>query len=297
MFFFGFGSTASVLARRLREEGWEMAGTTRTTDKVNAMWEQGVEPHIWDGENPLEAPMRIVGNATHILHSIPPQLEGDRVMLHHRKLLRALAPKLQWLGYISTIAVYGDTKGQWAAEDYAPNPIFPRGKLRYRAESNLRKLSKAVNLPTHIFRAGAIYGPERNVVQRLKSGKANRLVQEGHCVSRIHVEDLAGIIYASMQKPNPISIYNAVDDLPSEMDAPVDYTVAKLGLPMPPTLRVEDAGDRLPQQLLAVFQEDRRIKNDLIKSELGYEFKYPTYKDGYDAILAPYLAKLAQDAS
>lgn len=296
MFFFGFGYTASFLARRLREEGWELAGTTRSNDKVNAMWEQGVEPHIWDGEHPLESPLRILNGATHILHSIPPMASGDRVLLHHQPLLKKLAGDLEWAGYISSTSVYGDTKGEWCDEDYEPNPSLPRSKLRLRAETNFRKIARKNSLPLHVFRSGAIYGPQRNALQRVAAGNAKILRRPDHWVSRIHVEDLANTIYASIKKPKPHTIYNVVDDYPSGLDEPVEFAVKAMGLPQPPIVDVDDDASNVPPTFKASFSENRRVRNDLIKSELGVELKYPSFREGYQELIDIAAARRAEQA-
>ena len=285
MFFFGFGYVASAVAPLLREQGWDMAGTTRTNDKVNAMWEQGVEPHIWPGEAPLEAPLKVLKGVTHILISIPPGPQGDVVIKHHQRLLVKLAPDLEWIGYLSACTVYGDTKGEWCSEDYQPNPATPRGKLRLRVETNFRKIGKKASLPMHVFRAGAIYGPGRNAIGRVAKGRARIFKKADHYISRVHVEDLAATILASIQKPNPNSIYNVVDDYPSGLDEPVEFAAKALGMPQPPISDADENPDEVPPAFQNSLSENRRVRNDLIKSELGVQLQYPTFREGYQSLI------------
>ncbi len=284
MFFFGFGYVASFLAKRLREEGWEMAGTTRTKDKVNAMWEQGVEPHVWDGEAPMEAPMRVMKGVTHVLHSIPPTPEGDRVLMHHHKLLAAITPQLKWYGFISSISVYGDTHDELADEEFEPNPSLPRAKMRLRSERNHQKLNKKSNLPIHIFRPGGIYGPGRSILGHVAAGRGRLIHKEGHQVSRIHVEDLASVLHASLMNPAPGSIYNVVDDLPCGPEEPVAMAFDLLGRPRPAVQTFEEAEENMPAGLKTFYVENRRVSNARIKSDLGVVLKYPTYKEGFEAL-------------
>jgi nucleoside-diphosphate-sugar epimerase len=284
IFFFGYGYTAAALAGHLREDGWEMAGTTRTQDKVNTMWEQGVEPHVWTGEAPLEGPMRVMKNVTHILHSLPPGAKGDPVLQNHARLLATIAPQLKWYGYISTTSVYGDTHGEVATEEFEPNPATARGKLRLRTEKRHLQLYKKRGLPLHIFRAGAIYGPGRSAIRRAAMGDPKLIHKEGLLTSRIHVQDLAQILRASMMKPNPGSIYNCVDDLPTGPEVPLEFAYDILGKPKPPVLEFEDVQDDLSKQLNSFYSENRRVSNAKIKSELGVTLTYPTYKEGYEAL-------------
>lgn len=284
IFFFGYGYTASHLAQRLREEGWEMAGTTRSDAKVKQMWEDGVQPHIWDGTGKIEAPGKVVGDATHILHSVPPSGKGDPVLLHHHKLLKAYAPRLKWLGYISTISVYGDTHGEAAREDYEPNPGLRAGKARLMIENGLLRMHRNKQLPVHIFRAGAIYGTNRSAIRRVLQFEPEIVHADGKVLSRIHVEDLANIIYASMMNPNPGSIYNCVDDLPSPPEAPLELAYDLVGKERPPVKDYEDVKDELNPGVRNYYLENRLISNQKVKDELGIELKYPTYHEGYAAL-------------
>jgi nucleoside-diphosphate-sugar epimerase len=286
MFFFGYGYTASHLAQLLRAEGWSMAGTTRTTDKVNGMWDQGVEPHVWNGKAPIEGPGRIMKNVTHILHSVPPTTQADPVLRNHLKLLIQLAPQLEWYGYISTTSVYGDTQGEVADESYEPNPSLPRGKSRLRVEKRHRQLFKKKQLPLHIFRAGGIYGPGRSLVRRALQEPQQIIHKEGHITSRIHVDDLAQILRASIEQPNPGSVYNCVDDMPAPMEDPMKYALERLGKPVPPSVPYEQVEDKLKRGMKSFYEESRQVSNAKIKSELGVTLKYPTYREGYDAIIS-----------
>jgi nucleoside-diphosphate-sugar epimerase len=296
IFFFGYGYTASHVAQLLRPEGWEMAGTTRTQDKVKRMWAQGVEPHIWSADQgTLEAPLRVFNNVTHILHGMQPNQNGDAVLKTHFKVFQKIAPNLKWYGYISSTSVYGDTHGEYATEDFAPNPTTARGKLRLRVERRHQQLYKKANLPLHIFRVGAIYGPARGAIRRVSAGDASLVHKEGHLTSRIHVEDLAQILKASMDNPNPGSIYNCVDDLPTGQEVPLDFAYDLLGKPKPAVVDFEDVKDQLPPARNKFYEESRRVSNAKVKSELGVKFKYPTYKEGYEALNDRFRQKLDAD--
>lgn len=298
VFFFGYGYTAMFLARLLGPEGWKMAGTTRDQTKVNRMWDEGVEPHIWaEDQGPIIAPRRVLKNVTHILHSLPPTGAGDPVLKNHFEILKAAAPNLKWYGYLSTVSVYGDTAGEVATEDYAVNPGTARGKLRMRIEQRHRQLFKKHGLPVHIFRVGAIYGPGRSALRRASGDGPGLVHKEGHVTSRIHVEDLAQVLKASMENPNPGSVYNCIDDLQTGPEVPLEYAYQLLGMPTPPTVEYETLDEDVAKTMSGLYGETRRISNAKIKSELGVQLKYPTYKEGYDALNDAREERINQTAS
>lgn len=284
MFFFGFGYVAARLAPHLKAAGWEMAGTTRNNDKVNEMWDAGVEPHIWDGEHPMEKPGRIMKGTTHILHSIQPATKGDVVMHHHRRLLAALADKINWYGYLSTTTVYGVTPDGLVAEDYQTNPGGPPARLRARVEKSHWSLAQKKGLPLHLFRLGAIYGPKRGIFARMRSGQPHIVHKEDHQVSRIHVDDIVATLLASIQNPNPPRIYNVVDDLPTDSELPAQYACQLLGIPEPPVIPYDELEPKMGPAMKAHFKVNRRISNQRIKDELGVQLKYPTFREGFEAI-------------
>ena len=285
VFFFGYGYTAMFLAQLLRPEGWKMAGTTRDQAKVNSMWDDGVEPHVWaEDQGPITAPQRVLRNVTHILHSLPPKAAGDPVLRNHFEILKTVAPNLKWYGYLSTVSVYGDTGDEVATEEYAVNPGTARGKLRLRVEQRHRQLFKKHGLPLHLFRVGAIYGPGRSALRRASNVAPDLVHKEGHVTSRIHVEDLAQILKTSMENPNPGSVYNCIDDLQTGPEVPLEYAYQLLGTPVPPMVEYETLDEDKAKAMVNLYGETRRISNAKVKSELGIQLKYPTYKEGYDAL-------------
>ncbi len=277
LFCFGTGYTARVLAGRAHAAGFAVRGTVR--DPAARKTAEDVELLPFTRHRPLADPATALGDVTHILVSIAPDEEGDPVLDRHLFDLLAL-PRLRWVGYLSTTAVYGDSGGAPVDEGFAPRPGLERGRRRLEAEEAWLESG----LPVHVFRLAGIYGPGRNPLRKLLEGRARRIRKPGHVFCRIHVEDIATVLLASMQRPRPGAIYNLCDDEPAPPQEVVAFAADLLGLPPPPE---EDfATADLSPMARSFYAESRRVANGLIKRELGIRLAYPTYREGLRA-LAP----------
>lgn len=283
LFCFGFGTTAAVLAHRLKAEGWRLAGTARKREKVNALTAQGIEAYHFDA--PLAHAAKALAGTTHILVSTPPTVDGDPALTHHVHDLSSLMPRPQWVGYLSTTGVYGDHQGGWVDEETPVAPSSERAKRRIAAEHAWAAWGAAVSVPVHIFRLAGIYGPGQNQLVSLREGKARRIVKPGQVFSRIHVEDIATVLEASIAKPNPGAIYNVCDDEPVPPHEVVEYAAKLLNIDLPPAEPFEEAARSLSDMALSFYTESKRVKNDRIKRELGVKLGYPTYREGLNALL------------
>lgn len=276
LFCFGYGYTAGFLAARLRRRGFAIRGTRRecaTEERV-----EGVELFHFSRDRPLADPARALAGVTHILMSIPPDEEGDPVLDHHLEHLRAL-PGLAWVGYLGTTAVYGDRGGGWVSEEDEPAPRLPRAVRRLEAE----RAWLASGLPVHVFRLAGIYGPGRNALLSLLDGRAHRIVKPGQVFSRIHVEDIARVLEASMDRPRPGRVYNVCDDEPAPPQDVVTFAAGLLGLRPPPEQPFETA--RLSPMARSFYADNRRVRNERIRRELGVDLAHPTYREGLRALL------------
>lgn len=275
LFCFGLGFSAEILASRLKSKGWQAAGTTRTRGRVEALATRGYEAHLFGSPAPLQ-------DATHILVSIPPGGAGDPVLAHHAQDLAEVRPA--WLGYLSTTGVYGDHAGAWVDEQTPPAPQSERAKRRVAAEQAWTQWGRAHGVPVHIFRLAGIYGPGRNQLESLRDGTARRIVKPGQVFSRIHVDDIATVLEASIAKPNAGAIYNLCDDEPAPPHEVIDYAAKLLNMSPPPLERFEDAASTMSEMALSFYADSKRVRNDRIKSELGVKLLYPTYREGLMAL-------------
>jgi len=283
LFIFGLGYSAGFLARHLRDQGWEVSGTCRDPDQAARLTAGGIRALVFDRDHPIPDSGLMLNGVSHVLSSVPPDAQGDPVFDMHRGTLADHARKLEWAGYLSTIGVYGDRQGGWVDETSALDPASERGHRRVRAERDWLSLGEDENLPVHIFRLAGIYGPGSNVLDKLRAGTARRIVKEGQVFSRIHVDDIVQVLATSMAKPRGGAIYNVCDDEAAPPQDVVAHGAGLLGIAPPPEVPIADAG--LSPMGLSFYGESKRVRNDLIKKELGVTLKYPTYRDGLAALI------------
>jgi len=268
----GHGYSAQALARRLLPQGWHIIGTTRSAAGAAELRATGVEALVWPDADLSPA----LARATHLLTSVAPG-EGDPV-------LQALGPqiaaaRLGWVGYLSTTAVYGHHNGDWVDETTPLAPTTARGAARVQAEADWA----ALGLPLHIFRLAGIYGPGRGPFEKVRDGSARRIHKAGQVFSRIHVDDIANVLHAALVRPHP-GIYNVCDDDPASPEDILGLAAEMLGLPPPPIVPYEQA--EMTPMARSFYAENKRVRNDRIKSVLGVTLDYPTYREGLAAILA-----------
>ena len=268
----GHGYSAAALARLLTAEGWTVIGTTRSAEKAEALRSAGVTPVLWPGDLAWA-----LDRATHVLASAAPDTGGDPFLCAAPQIAGARA---EWVGYLSTTAVYGDHQGGWVDEDTPPAPVSERGRWRVMAESQWR----ATGLPVHIFRLAGIYGPGRGPFEKVRNGTARRIVKPGQVFGRIHVEDIARTLRASIARPNPGAIYNLSDDDPAPPEDVLAEAARLLGLPVPPAIPFDQAD--LTPMARSFYGESKRVRNDRIKRELGVALRHPDYRSGLAALLA-----------
>ncbi len=280
---FGLGYSARRLARRLLRQGWRVTGTARSDAAVSRLVTEGFDGVIFDGSAKINGFASLARDVTHILLSVPPGADGDPVFAMHGQDIGALAPQLKWVGYLSTTGVYGDRQGGWVDESGELLPATERGRKRVQAEADWQKLHSATGLPLHIFRLAGIYGPGSNQMVSLLNGKSRRVIKPGQVFSRIHVDDIASILQASLEKPNPGRIYNVCDDEAAPPQEVVAHAAALLNRPAPPEVDFEDA--EMSPMGRSFYAESKRVSNDRIKQELGVELAYPTYREGLAALL------------
>lgn len=280
LFCFGLGYTAQALARALRAEGWQIAGTTRDPAKRARLTAEGIEVYRFARDHPLEQAEQALAGTTHLLSSIAPDEQGDPVLGQHgRDLLRC--GSIVWAGYLGTTGVYGDRRGEWVSEAEPVAPTMPRTRRRVRAEGHWL----ASGLPTHLFRLAGIYGPGpgRSALAAVRAGTARRIDKPGQMFGRVHVDDIVQVLRASMARPNPGAIYNVADDEPAPPQDVITFACALLSVTPPPEVPFEHA--ELSPMARSFYSDSRRVCNARIKQELGVALRYPSYREGLRALL------------
>lgn len=277
---FGLGFSARVLAARLAARGWRITATSRSTPGAAAIAALGYGVVQFDGSAPFDDAG--LDGVTHLLSSAPPDVAGDPVLLQLRTHLAARARQFRWAGYLSTTGVYGDHGGRWVSEETPLTPNTERGARRVAAEEEWLALWRVHGLPVHLFRLAGIYGPGRNQLLSILDGSAKRIIKPGQVFSRVHVEDIAGVLEASMARPHPGRTYNVCDDEAGPPQDVVAYAAELLGRPVPPGTPYDEA--MLSPMARSFYADSKRVSNARIKEELGVRLAYPTYREGLAAL-------------
>ncbi len=256
MFIFGMGYTAGRVADMLRGRGWDVRGTGR-----------GGNCDFGDDEQVRCA----LGEASHVLSSVPPdESGGDPVLATYGDLVVA---GTRWLGYLSSTGVYGDTGGAWVDET-APTGT---GRRSARTEADAAWLATGAR----VFRLPGIYGPGRSALDRVRTGRAHRIDLPDQVFSRIHVDDIATGVLTGFD--GPPGAYNLADDLPCSQNAVIEEACRLLRLPPPPLQTMEEA--ELSPMARGFYTENRRVANGKARRILGWQPRYPTYREGLAALV------------
>ena len=276
---FGLGYSAGYLAERMSRAGWTISCTTRTPDATDRAGALGYTPiNITSCSEDLPSAFATV---THLLVSAPPDRRGDPLLVRHAADVTG-APNLTWVGYLSTIGVYGDRNGAWVDETAAPTPQTDRSRWRLDAENAWLALGQSLSARVEIFRLPGIYGPGRSAIDNLRAGTARRIAKRGHVFNRIHVADIANTLAAAIATTVRHDVYNVTDDEPASSEDVLLYAAELLQMAPPPAVAF-DSSD-LPSMARSFYSECRRVSNQRIKNDLGVKLAYPTFRDGLRAI-------------
>ena len=280
LFIFGTGFSSKAFVEEVRDQFDWIGGTTRSSDKMEALRTLGVEPFLFDGNSQGDGIAEALKQATHILVSIAPNEAGDPVLNQYANEIAGAKPR--WIGYLSTVGVYGNHDGAWVDEETPLNPVSKRSVQRVAAEEAWLAFAEQNDLPVQIFRLSGIYGPGRNAFENFRKGTARRLVKPGQVFNRIHVADIAGALKAAMTKPST-RVFNVTDDEPAPPQDVVAFAAELLGVEAPPEIPFETAD--LTPMARSFYGENKRVSNQRLKDELGFTFRYPDYRVALKALL------------
>lgn len=278
----GLGYSARAIAEKLAAQGWQIAGTARGPETLEAVRAKGYEALPFDGASPSVELARALGDATHLLVSAAPDASGDPLLARHGDDIRA-AKNLKWIGYLSTIGVYGDQQGAWIDETAVPLPKSDRSHWRLGAEQAWQDAASGLDIPLQIFRLAGIYGPGRNPLERMKAGRDRTVVKPGQVFNRIHVEDIAATIIAGIEAgAQSAGIFNVADDEPAAPEDVAAFAADLLGIDAPPLVPFDEA--EMSPMAQSFYSETKRILNGRIKGDLGVALTYPTFREGLSAL-------------
>ncbi len=275
-----------ILRRSSRTKDWHIAGTARSAEGAERIQDLGYTGFVFDGRSaskgsgPSQGAGPAVRRASHILISAPPDGDGDPVLRHHADDIAN--SNAAWIGYLSTIGVYGDHGGGWVDETTPATPSSDRSRRRAHAEQQWLDFGRISGKRVEIFRLAGIYGPGSSAIDGLKSGTARSVVKKDQVFNRIHVEDIARTLIAAISRPHLHTIYNVTDDEPAPPQDVNAYAAKLLNVPPPKEIAYVEA--QLSEMGRSFYSENKRVHNDRIKNDLGVKLAFPTYREGLAAI-------------
>jgi nucleoside-diphosphate-sugar epimerase len=281
LFIFGLGFTGRWFAGRARDRFMTVRGTVTEAASANRIAaETGFTMRAFGPEADDPRIADDLADTDVLLVSVPPGSDGDPVLARYAEAIRA--SRIAWIGYLSTIGVYGDQGGAWIDETTPAAPRSARSRIRLDAEAAWLKLGAETGKAVQVFRLSGIYGPGRNPIVKLREGRSQRIVKAGQVFNRIHVDDIATTLLASIDRPRAGAVYNVTDDEPVAPQTVTEHAAALTGLPLPPEIDFETAD--LSPMARSFYGENKRVRNALIREELGVRLAYPTYREGLAAL-------------
>ncbi|CAK9312682.1 unnamed protein product [Citrullus colocynthis] len=291
MFILGMGFVGQFFAQELKYSGWSVSGTCRNLGQKMELEGRGFDVYVFDANDPEQGTLKAMKYHTHLLISIPPDVDVGDPLLQHEKLLRTTLQggDLRWLCYLSSTSVYGDYGGAWVNEDNPTNPSSQSGKLRIEAEERWLNLGNDLGLSTQVLRLGGIYGPGRSAIdtiitQRSLSERQHRRARRQY-TSRVHVQDICQALKACIQRPSSRRVYNIVDDDPAPREEVFSYARDLVEKKWPRKLSTLSKQVEASVITNGSGRGDKRVCNVRMKRELGVSLVYPSYKSGLQSII------------
>lgn len=282
-FIFGAGYSGQALAQEIAGEAEFVGGTTRDSANAERLEQAGLTTFAFTGgSDPSPALVEALIATTHLVAGIAPDAAGDPVLAALREAVVGAMPRLKWIGYFSTVGVYGDHGGAWVTETSTCQPVSERSKQRLEAEAAWTEIGRETGIPVAVLRLSGIYGPGRNALLNLAEGKAKRITKPGQVFNRIHVDDIAGAT-AHLARRREGGIFNITDDAPSPAPLVIEHAAKLMGVEPPPEIPFEEAD--LSPMGRSFYGECKRAANAKLKAT-GYRLRHPDYRAALDAMWA-----------
>jgi nucleoside-diphosphate-sugar epimerase len=281
LFCFGLGYSAETMIRLYRQNFASVSGTVRTLSKAERLRQQGINAIVYAGGAPGPLIRAALEGADGLLVSAAPDDMGDPMLRQLSAELEA-ASSLRTIVYLSTVGVYGDHGGQWIDETAEPRPVNDRGKRRVAAEMAWTVFGQERGRAVQLHRLAGIYGPGRNQLDDLKAGTARRIIKPGQVFNRIHVDDIAGAAMAGLKNQDAEGPFNICDNEPCPPQEVISFAADLLEMAPPPETPFAEA--HLSEMARSFYSESKRCSNRRLTHELGYQLRYPTYREGLTAL-------------
>jgi nucleoside-diphosphate-sugar epimerase len=284
---FGFGYSAQHYVAEFGGRFTRIIGTTRSAERAATLaghdfGGRSVEMLVFGGEQPSRALVAATGEADAVLVSAAPDQQGDPVLAALHDTLVG-APGLRNVVLLSTIGVYGDHGGAWVDETTAPAPTHEYARERVAAEQAWQALGRQRQIPVAILRLAGIYGPGQNALVNVQLGRARNVAKPGQVFNRIHVADIAQAIDATFAH-GADGVFNVTDDAPTPPGDPIVFAAGLLGMAPPPEIPFAEAAATMTPIAASFYAENRRVRNEQLKTTLGVTLRYPSYREGLAAL-------------
>ena len=281
VFCFGFGQVARYFIKKIIKENQALELNISSRKKTHNLKFEGIDLNSYEfNEKKIDKNINSkIQKADFILVSIPPTSDEDVVISNFGEIIKKT--KTKWITYLSATSVYGNHDGKWVDEHSDAKPTSISGIIRLKAENQWLKFSNENNLPLQIFRLSGIYSLQNNILHRLISGQAKIVKKENHFFSRVHVEDIANLLFRSMKKFKSNEIYNISDDKPASQEEVASYGSKLLKLSPPEFIKIDALEDGM---LKDFYKDSKKVDNQKVKEFFNYQFTYPTYKEGLEKI-------------
>ncbi len=278
---FGFGQVAKNFIKKLNNDGvsFKLTTTSRENSKNKKFDNINYDSFQFTEKSYDKNFISKLEEADHILLSIAPINGVDIVIKNFQNYFKP--NKLKWITYLSATSVYGDHGGNWVDESSETKPTSPNGIQRLKTEKQWMEVANKFDLPFQIFRLSGIYSNQYNILTRLKSGEVKIINKKNHFFSRIHVEDIANILFNSLNHFKKKEIYNISDDKPASAEEVALYGVKLLGVNKPKTIEINEIESEM---LKGFYRDSKKVDNKKMKEIFNYKLKYPSYVEGLNYI-------------
>ena len=284
VFCFGFGQVAEFFINKLIQEkkDFDLSITSRQETHQIEINNLKVSSFQFSHDKFDSSIKKQLEEANYILISIPP-IEGRDIVANYLDKNLINIKNCKWITYLSATSVYGDHKGEWVNENSITKPTSSNGLSRLAAENTWKELSIKNKYPLQIFRLAGIYSNEFNILRRLQAGRAQIVDKKNHFFSRIHIEDIANVLFKSLYNFKINEIYNICDDMPASQIEVATYGAKLLKMSQPNSVTLEEVESEM---LKNFYKDSKKVDNKKMKSFFNYNLKYPTYKEGLNYIFS-----------
>ena len=283
----GCGYIGARLARAALADGRTVRVCARSTGRLTALGALGAQVKYLDAGVPKQfGPVMSSLQGATVVYSIPPVPTLPPGQAIRAALQAAYGVGAACFVLFSSSGLYGSQPDDeaWIDDD---TPVATDDPAMNNVKSDELEVERCNfdRLRTVTLRLAPVYGPGRGLRQRLRKGEFRLLDDGQHATSRIHVDDVARVVFAAETAAPNGARYLVADDEPTTQGEYTRWLCERMAIPLPPSRQIFEPGKS------RVAHRNRRIRNSRLKQELAVELRYPTFRDGEAAIDAELAAE------